>query len=259
MTTRVILAFAAAQIRSYRREPLALGWTVFFPALLLLVLGTFDTRTPAAGAISGETWSARHDHAFLLMGIVGMNVVSVGLFGLGLVLVQLRAIGFFRRLALTPQPPRVFIAGQVLATTTVVLMTTLVLLVTGGLAFGIRQPARLAQWSAFLVLGTGVFLGIGFALAATVRETRTAQMIGNLAFLVLVFLGGVWYPIHVLPETVQWVGLMLPLPHLLQALRVTAMPGHDQVALGASAAVLVGWCLAGSVIAVVRFRWNDPQ
>jgi ABC-2 type transport system permease protein len=259
MTIRLILAFAAAQTRSYLREPLALGWTVFFPALLLLILGTFDTRMLATEAIGGETAGARPDHTFLLMGIVGMNVVSVGLFGLGLVLVQLRAIGFFRRLALTPQPPRVFIAGQVLATTTVVLMTTLVLLVTGGLAFGIRQPARLAQWCAFLLLGTGVFLGIGFALAATVRETRTAQMIGNLAFLALVFLGGVWYPIHVLPETVRWIGLTLPLTHLLQALRGTAMPGHDPVALGAAAAALVGWCLAGSLVAVLRFRWNDPR
>jgi ABC-2 type transport system permease protein len=248
MTIRVILAFAAAQTRSYLREPLALGWTVFFPALLLLILGTFDTRPLAAEAIGRENAGARPDHIFLL-----------GLFGLGLVLVQLRAIGFFCRLALTPQPPRVFVAGQALATTAVVLLTTLVLLVTGGLAFGIRQPARLALWSAFLMLGTGVFLGIGFALAATVRETRTAQMIGNVAFLALVFLGGVWYPIHVLPETVRWIGLMLPLTHLVQALRVTAIPGHDQVALGATAAVLVGWCLAASLIAVLRFRWNDPR
>jgi ABC-2 type transport system permease protein len=259
VTARVMLAFAAAQIRSYLREPLALGWTVCFPALLLLILGTFDRNLPGRGASGGQTGGAGDDHVFLLMGIIGMNVVSVGLFGLGLVLVQLRAIGFFRRLAMTPQLPGLFIVGQVLATAIVVLTTTLVLLITGGLVLGIRPPARPAQWSAFLMLGTGVFLGIGFALAATVRETRTAQMLGNVTFLALVVLGGVWYPIHVLPDPLRSISLMLPLPYLLQALRETAMPGHDPVGLGAAAAVLGGWCFAGALLAVLRFRWNDTR
>ncbi|MGH7334217.1 MAG: ABC transporter permease [Candidatus Rokuibacteriota bacterium] len=259
MTLRVMIAFAAAQLRGYLREPLALGWTVFFPVLLLLILGTLDTSMPDRGTIDAETSGRERDRVFLLMGIVGMNVVSVGLFGLGLVLVQLRAIGFFRRLALTPQPAGLFIAGQVFATAVVVVTTTLMLLAAGGLVFGVRPPARPAQWSAFLVLGTGVFLGIGFALAATVRETRTAHMLGNLAFLALVFLGGVWYPVHVLPGTLQRISLMLPLPHLLQALRETALHGHDPVGLGHSASVLVGWLLATSLLALLRFRWNDTR
>lgn len=259
MSTRVVMAFAAAQIRSYLREPLALGWTVLFPVLLLLILGTVDPRTPSSGLPDTAPAGRERDQVFLLMGIIGMNVVSVGLFGLGLVLVQLRAVGFFRRLAMTPQPPGLFMAGQVLATTIVVLTTTLVLLGAGGLVFGVRLPARPAQWGAFLVLGTGVFLGIGFALAATVRETRTAQMLGNLAFLAFVFLGGVWYPVHVLPGALQWISLSLPLPHLLQALRETAIHGRDPVGLGASAAVLTVWCLAASLLAVVRFRWNDAR
>lgn len=259
MTMAVMLAFALAQLRSYLREPLALGWTVFFPALLLLILGTLDTSLPGPGPFPRETAGGRHGTVFLLMGIVGMNVVSVGLFGLGLVLVQLRAIGFFRRLALTPQPPGFFIVGQVLATTVVVIATTLVLLVTGALAFGIPLPARPAQWGAFLVLGTSVFLGIGFVLAATVRETRTAQMLGNLAFLILVLLGGVWYPIHVLPEALRSVSLMLPLPHLLRALRETAMRDHDPVGLGTSAAILAAWSLAALLLAVARFRWHAPR
>jgi ABC-2 type transport system permease protein len=112
---------------------------------------------------------------------------------------------------------------------------------------------------AFLALTCISFSLFGFIIGVWAKNFEQLQLVPLLIVSPLVFLGGVWYPIHVLPETVQWVGLMLPLPHLLQALRVTAMPGHDQVALGASAAVLVGWCLAGSVIAVVRFRWNNPQ
>lgn len=256
---RIVLTFAAAQIKGYLREPLALGWTVFFPALLLLILGTFDTRLPERGLVAREAAGGKRDHIFLLMGIVGMNVVSVGLFGLGLVLVQLRAIGFFRRLALTPQPPGLFIAGQLLATTVVVLTTTFVLLVTGTVAFGIRLPARPVSWCAFLALGTGAFLGIGFALAATVRETRTAQMLGNLAFLILVILGGIWYPIDALPDVLRWMSLLLPLSHLLAALRQTAMPEHDPLGLGTSATVLAAWSLAALLVTVVRFRWNAPR
>jgi ABC-2 type transport system permease protein len=259
VSTRLIWAFAAAQLRGYLREPLALAWTVFFPALLLLILGTFDTGPLARATIGTELAGGRRDHVFLLMGIIGMNIVSVGLFGIGVVLVQLRAIGFFRRLAMTPQPPGLFILGQVLATLIVVLATTLVLLAAGGFIFGIRPPARPALWSAFVVLGTGVFAGLGFALAATVHETRTAQMIGNIAFLVFVILGGVWYPNHVLPEILRSISGLLPLAHLLRALRQTAMPNDDPVGLGWSAAVLAGWCLTAALLAVLRFRWNDTR
>jgi ABC-2 type transport system permease protein len=251
----VILAFAVAQARSYVREPLALAWTVFFPLLLLLILGTVDTRAAGRPAGAGDT----RDPLFLLMGIVGMNIVSVGLFGLGLVLVQLRVIGFFRRLAMTPQPPWRFVAGQILATAAIVFTTTALLVVAGALAFGVRPPARLAQWSAFLALGTGVFLGIGFALAATVRETRTAQMFGNVAFLTLVLLGGVWYPIHVLPGPLQWISDILPLPHLLHALRETAAHGREPHGLGHATVVLVLWWLAATLLAVHRFRWHDAR
>jgi ABC-2 type transport system permease protein len=250
---RVILAFAVAQTKSYWREPIALGWTVAFPLLLLLILGAADGR-PVPGAPAPA-----RDSLFLLMGIIGMNVVSIGLFGVGLVLVQLRAIGFFRRLAMTPQPPWVFVAGQILATALVVLATTAVLVAAGGLVFGVPLPARPLQWSVFLALGTGVFLAIGFALAATVRETRTAQMFGNLAFLALVSLGGVWYPIEVLPEPVRWVSAVLPLPHLLAALREAAAHGREPSGLGEAAAVLTVWWLVASVLACSRFRWHAAR
>jgi ABC-2 type transport system permease protein len=254
----MLLAFAAAQLRSYLREPLALGWTVLFPALLLLILGTLDASPPER-ALRAREAGGQTDRVFLLMGIVGMNVASIGLFGLGLVLVQLRAIGFFRRLAMTPQFPGLFIAGQLLAAAVVVFSTTFVLLVTGALALGIQLPARPLHWCGFLALGTGAFLGIGFALAATVREPRTAQMLGNLAFLILVILGGIWYPIDVLPDLLRWLSLFLPLPHLLGALRQTAMPQHDSLDLGMAATVLAAWCLGALLVSVVRFRWRDPR
>ena len=52
--------------------------------------------------------------AFLLPGLLGLNLLSMGLFSVGMVNVSYREKGKFRRLAVTPLPKWIFLLGQIL-------------------------------------------------------------------------------------------------------------------------------------------------
>ena len=52
-------------------------------------------------------------------GLIGLNLLSMGLFAVGMVTVAYREKGKFRRLAVTPLPKWVFLLGQILQRVTV--------------------------------------------------------------------------------------------------------------------------------------------
>ena len=71
------------------------------------------TRIPYVVESPGHAHSENYA-AFLVPGLIGLNLLSMGLFTVGMVTVSYREKGKFRRLAVTPLPKWVFLLGQIL-------------------------------------------------------------------------------------------------------------------------------------------------
>src|SRR6185503_10110528 len=104
--------------------------------------------------------------AFLVPGLIGLNLLSMGLFAVGMVTVAYREKGKFRRLGVTPLPKWVFLLAQILQRVTVVLVQTVLLLLAARLAFNITNQGSYLLFSGLVVLGTATFLALGFALSS---------------------------------------------------------------------------------------------
>ncbi len=195
--------------------------------------------------------------SFLMVGIIGLNAVSTGIFGVGVVLVQARDQGILRRLKVTPQSAWTFVSGQLLASGLIVLFSTLLLLAVGIIAFHVPLPHRLLEWCVVFGVGTLAFLTIGYALAASISDVRTAQIVGNAVFMFFMLLGGVWFPLAVLPPHFQWAGHFLPLSHFLQTLRAVGYQGQPLGHHLSSLVVLGVWSLIAVGAAGVQFRRSD--
>ena len=104
--------------------------------------------------------------AFLVPGLVGLNLLSTGLFAVGMVTVAYREKGKYRRLAVTPLPKWVFLAGQILQRVTSVLLQTLLLLLAAWLGFHITNQGSYLVFTALVVFGTATFIAMGFALSS---------------------------------------------------------------------------------------------
>jgi ABC transporter DrrB family efflux protein len=193
--------------------------------------------------------------AFLLPGLLGMNLMSMGLFGVGMVNVAYRERGKFRRLAVTPLPKWIFLLGQVLHRLTVTLLQSVVMLVLGHFAFGIDNQGSYLLLAAVMTLGTACFMAMGFALASFSRTVEGYGGISNAFFFPMMFLSGVYFTLDAAPRWMQRSVVVLPLSPFLKALRAVFNDGAGLAGHWAGLGVVAVWTVVCFLVAVKKFKW----
>lgn len=193
--------------------------------------------------------------AFLVPGLIGLNLLSMGLFAVGMVTVAYREKGKFRRLAVTPLPKWVFLLAQILQRVTVVILQTALLLVAARLAFHIVNQGSYLLFSVLVVLGTATFLAMGFALSSFASTVETYGAISNLVFFPMMILSGVYFRLDGAPVWMQRAVSILPLSPYLRVLRGVFNDGSTLAGHAAGLAILGAWALLSFFLAVRRFRW----
>ncbi len=193
--------------------------------------------------------------AFLVPGLVGVNLLSMGLFAVGMVTVAYREKGKFRRLAVTPLPKWVFLLAQILQRVTVVMLQTTLLLLAARLGFQIVNHGSYLVFAALVLLGTATFLAMGFALSSFASTVETYGAISNLAFFPMMLLSGVYFRIDNAPQWLQMAVFVLPLAPFLRMLRAVFNDGATLAGHGTGLAILATWAVLSFILAVKRFRW----
>ncbi len=217
--------------------------------------GVETTLIPIAMESPGHAHAANYA-AFLLPGLIGLNLLTMGLFSVGMVTVSYREKGKFRRLAVTPLPKWVFLGGQVLHRLTIVVLQSTTMLVVGWLVFGITNQGSYVSFALVMGLGTACFMAMGFALSSFAETAETYAALSNLCFFPMMLLSGVYFTLESAPRWLQHAVTALPLSPYLKALRAVF---NDGAGLGEHAwgLALVGlWSLVAFTIAVKRFRWT---
>ena len=194
--------------------------------------------------------------SFLLPGLLGLNLVSMGLFSVGMVNVSYREKGKFRRLAVTPLPKWIFLLGQVLHRLTVTVAQAAILLLVGFLVFGIRNQGSFLDLLLIMTLGTGCFMAFGFALSGFAETSEGYAAISNLVFFPLMMLSGVYFTLDAAPAWLQHVVAAMPLAPFIRALRAVFNDGGSLAGHGLGLAIVAAWGLAAFFLAVKRFRWS---
>lgn len=194
--------------------------------------------------------------AFLLPGLLGLNLLSIGLFSVGMVNVSYREKGKFRRLAVTPLPRWVFLLGQVLQRVTISLAQAVVLIAVGWGVFGIRNEGSYFDLTLVMILGTACFMSFGFALSSLAETAESYAAIANVFFFPLMLLSGVYFTLDSAPHWLQQAVGLLPLAPFLTTLRSVFNDGATLAGHGAALVLVGAWAVAAFLIAVRRFRWT---
>ena len=211
-------------------------------------------RIPVSVESPGHA-KARNYAAFLLPGLIGLNLLSMGLFSVGMVNVAYREKGKFRRLAVTPLPKWVFLLGQILHRLTVVVIQSALCILAGWIGFGISNQGSYMALAVVLALGTGCFMAMGFALSSFAETSETYAAISNLFFFPMMFLSGVYFTLDAAPKWLQQVVIVLPLSPYIRALRAIFNDGAGLAGHGLGLAVVAAWGVIAFSVAVRRFRW----
>lgn len=189
---------------------------------------------------------------FLVPGVLTLAVISTGMVSLGIATAFERSYGVLKRLGASPLSRPGLLAAKTLAVVVVELAQFAALLALS-LLLGWRAQGRPLLALAFVLLGTAAFAGLGLLMAGTLRAEATLGAANGL-YIVLLFLGGIAFPLSRLPRGLAAVGRALPASALADCLRAAlhagaAVPGH-------AVAVLVVWAVVAPVAAALTFRWE---
>ena len=192
---------------------------------------------------------------FLVPGILGLTLMQLGLFSVSFGFVHLKRTGALRRLFATPTSPAYFLAAQVTSRLIIGMAQVLVLLGVG-LWFGLHLVGSIPLLLAISLLGSIIFLAIGFSIAGWAKNEDQAAPVANLVSLPMTFLSGVFFSRDAMPEFLRTVTDFLPLTYLNHALRSVI---NDGVGVGAIAGDLLGmavWAVIAFLLAVRLFKWE---
>jgi ABC-2 type transport system permease protein len=106
------------------------------------------------------------------------------------------------------------------------------------------------------VLGSIIFLAMGFAIAGWAKNEDQAAPVANLLSLPMTFLSGVFFPRDAMPDLLKGITEFLPLTYLSEALRRIANDGAGVVDIGGDLLGLAVWAVIAFIVAVRLFSWE---
>jgi ABC-2 type transport system permease protein len=189
---------------------------------------------------------------FLVPGVLALSVMAAAMVSLGIATGFERRYGVLKRLAATPLSRGGLLAAKT-ATVLAIEILQVLLVVVVGLAVGWDVGAGIIPAVGLLLLGTIAFAGIGMLMAGTLRAEANLAA-ANALFLVLLFLGGMAYPLSKLPAAMEFIAKVLPAAALSETVRAVLASRAFPVG---ELAVLVGWAVAAPALAARYFRWEE--
>ena len=206
-----------------------------------------DVRTFAAAAPVPYS-------SFLLPGLVGMNVLSIGLITSFSSVAELRAKGLLARYALSPMSKADWLVARMLAQTIIACFSSAVLVLVAIVLF--RTHVTVSPVTLLLIAaGTMLFAGLGASIAGLIHKMEAASMVLNLVFFPLILLSGSFFEATTLPAFLRFVPRLSPLAYLNDGLRSDMVLG-DSAGAFVSALVLLGLSLLVVLLGARLIRWN---
>jgi ABC-type multidrug transport system permease subunit len=252
----VVVPAAAGGTRSYQYDPTR-PESRLARAVVDDVLQRAEGRKDAfavANAPVTEPGSRYID--FLIPGLLGLNLMSSGMWGIGFVIVEMRTRKLIKRLLATPMKKRDFLFAFGAMRGLFLLGELPLLIGFSWLAFDVGVRGSLLLLLACATLGSLCFAGLGLLTASRAENTQTANGLINLVQMPMFLLSGVFFSSERFPAALQPVIRALPLTALNDALRGIMIDGAGLSAVARPMLVVCLWGLGSFALALKLFRWR---
>jgi ABC-2 type transport system permease protein len=248
------LPLVAHQIRyeqkAYWRNPAGAFFTFAFPLMFLVIFASLN-RGARIAELGGISYNQ-----YYIPAIIAFGIMSACYTNLGIALVNRRETGILKRLRSTPLPSWAMFSGLIGSALVVGLITSAITLTAGMVLYGVHAPYRWAELALALLVGAACFSALGVAVSTLVPNADAAPAIVNFPFFLLVFLGGVFFPLppgSVLARLSAWFPVGPFKDAVFAAFNPLPTAAHWP---WADLRVVAIWALAAGFLAVRRFRWE---
>jgi len=194
---------------------------------------------------------------WLFPGILAMNMMFSALWGVGYIIVRYRKNGALKRLKATPLTAFEYLTAQALSRILLLIFSLAVVWLGVELIFSIRVAGSYLDLLIVFTFGAMSLTSLGLLLAARGTSEEFTSGLVNFITWPMMFLSEVWFSLEGAPQWVKSFSELLPLTHLLRAVRKVMNDGATLAEVGSECGVLFGVTLVCLVLGAALFSWND--
>jgi ABC-2 type transport system permease protein len=193
---------------------------------------------------------------FLVPGLLGMNLMGTGMWGMGFTIANARMKKLLKRLIATPMRKSDYLIAQFLSRLVFLVIEIVTVVGFAWIAFGVRVHGSWLLFALICLLGGMAFASIGLLVASRARTLEAVSGLMNLTMMPMWLCSGVFFSYERFPDAAKPFIRVLPLTALNDALRGVM---NDALTLPQVAPQLINlalWTIVTYVIGLKIFRWQ---
>jgi ABC-2 type transport system permease protein len=193
---------------------------------------------------------------FLIPGLLGMNLMNSGMWGIGFALVDMRQRKLLKRFVGTPMRRGDFLLALLSSRLVLMIIEIGLLLTLGVIVFHMKVLGSLFAILLLGTLGAICFGGVGLLTASRAQKIESVSGLMNLVMMPMWIFSGVFFSYERFPAVIQPLIKALPLTALNDALRASILEGTPLIHQWPRLLVMGAWGGISFVLALKWFRWT---
>lgn len=193
---------------------------------------------------------------WVLPGMLGMNIMFSGLFGVGYVIVRYRKNGVLKRLQAAPVKAWQFLLAQGLSRLMIMLAVTAILFMACQWLVDIIVVGSHGLLLLIALLGNLSIIGLALLFASRSASEEFTNGLLNAVSFPMLLLSEVWFSLDKAPKWLRAVADVSPLTHMVRAARSVMLEGAGFVDVLPELTVLAAMTIISLAIAARLFRWH---
>jgi imidazolonepropionase-like amidohydrolase/ABC-type multidrug transport system permease subunit len=241
------LAQIRMNLRLTFRDRTVLFFNYIFPLIFFFIFGTLMHAERGGAVVQIVNMS------------LSLGVLASGLFGAGMRTVMDREQNILRRFKVAPISPGPLLVAQLVTGIVHFIPVTFVTLTLARVIYGMAPLEHPISLYVFVLIGLTAFRAIGSIVGAVANSMQESQIIVQLLYFPLLFLGGATFPLSVMPNWLQTVAQFIPSRYLSEGL-IGILQGNETLFENLSnVAVLLSTTIIGTFLALKLFRWEKEE
>lgn len=193
---------------------------------------------------------------FVIPGLLAMNLMGSGIWGIGFAIVDARRKKLLKRFVATPMSRAQYLSSFLVMRLALLVVEVVVVTMFGILVFGVPMRGSVALFAATCLLGSLAFGSLGLLIASRARTVEGASGLMNLVMLPMWVGSGIFFSAENFPKAVQPVIQALPLTAVVDAMRDVMLRGDGWSVVRSEWAIAAVWLVVAFTLALRLFRWK---
>lgn len=244
---KAYIAYIRTSLALTMRDRTVLFFNYLFPLIFFFIFG-FMMHAEQGGAI-----------VQIVTMVLTIGILGSGFFGAGMRTVMDREANILRRFKVAPITAAPILISQMVVGLVHYIPVTVLMLALAHFIYGMAIPENWGSLAIFVLIGVCAFRAMGSIIGAVANSMQESQIIIQLLYFPMLFLGGATFPISIMPNWLQMVSQFIPTTYLSLGLN-GILQAHETIWQNLeSAGALLLTAVVGMFLAVKLFRWEKEE